>query len=178
MRIYDRRGMLVIPKPQPVVNQEDKPVILVKECFCQNGHNLVSNRVTFSNFDGIYLKVKNNEKEDFIGLSPVYGEKCRIALGVELVKDEIYEFYCPDCNEELPVFSPCHCGADIVTLFLNERGDYKDCIGICNRVDCSNSVVRNKGELIGETVLNSSSKRSGLFQSFLNLDNNGQMSMF
>lgn len=178
MRIYDRRGMLVIPKPQTRVVQEDKHVILVKECFCQNGHNLIGNRVAFNNFDGIYLKARCDEKQGFIGLSPVYGEKCRIALGVELIKDEIYQFYCPVCEEELPIFSPCHCGADIVTLFLNQEGDYTDCIGICNRVDCSNSVVRNNGELICETALNSSSKRSGLFQGFLNLDNNGQMFMF
>ena len=175
MRIYNQKGMLVIPNSKKRVTNLYDNMVLVKNCYCQHGHNLIGNRVNFNSLNGIYLKARNDEQEGFIGLSPVYGEKCRITWDLDLIEGEILHFFCPTCNADLPVFSPCHCGADIVTFFLNPNADYTDCIGICSRVDCSNAVVRNKGELLSQTIVNSSSKRSGLFQSFLNLDNNGQL---
>jgi hypothetical protein len=167
MRIYDRRGMLNIPTPQKRLVKSDKSMLLVKECYCQNGHNLIDHRVTFNGYSGICLKTSNGEKEGTVGLSPVYGEKCRIAMDIEFKEGEIYQFYCPHCNIDLPVFSPCHCGADIITLFLNPEADFANCIGICNRVGCANSVVRSRGELLSLAVVNTSQKRSGLIQSFM-----------
>lgn len=169
MRIYDRRGMLMIPSPRKRVPGGTDGMLLVKACYCQNGHNLICNQLTFNNFNGIYLRAQNGKEDGFIGLSPVYGEKCRIGWKVDLVGGEIFQFFCPTCNVSLPVFSPCHCGADIITFFLNPEADYAECIGICNRVNCSNSVVRSRGELLSLADINIPRKRSGLIQGFLNL---------
>lgn len=162
MKIYDRKGMLVIPAPPRRVESIDKELLLVKECFCQNGHHLISGRVNFSGFNGIFLKVRNDVREGFVGLSPVYGEKCRIALDLDLRSGELWQLICPACDEELPVFSTCSCGGRIMTLFLNQRADFANCIGICNRVDCPNSVVKSEGELLFMTMLNSARRKSGM----------------
>jgi hypothetical protein len=162
MKIYNRKGMLVIPTPPRRVENIDKELLLVKECFCQNGHNLISKRVNFSGFNGIFLKVRKNLREGFVGLSPVYGEKCRISMDLDLRSGELWQLLCPICEEELPVFSTCNCGARIMTLFLDQRADYSNCIGICNRVNCANSVVKSEGDLLFMTMLNSARRKSGM----------------
>jgi len=169
MRIYNQKGMLVIPYSRKKVTNLYDNMVLVKNCYCQNGHSLIGNRVNFNSLNGIYLKARNEKQEGFIGLSPVYGEKCRIAWDLDLAEGEILHFFCPTCNADLPVFSPCHCGAEIITLFLKPDADYTDCIGICSRVNCTNSVVRSAGELMSLAALNNSHKRSGLIQGFFNL---------
>jgi len=162
MRIYDRKGMLVIPTPPKKSDCNGKDLLLVKECFCRNGHNLINKCVSFSGFDGIYLRARAGNQEGYIGLSPVYGEKCRISLDIDLKSGEISQLLCPTCGIDLPVFSTCHCGAGIMTLFLNPRSDFTDSIGICGRVDCTNSVVRSEGELLSLTMVNSSKRKSGM----------------
>jgi hypothetical protein len=163
MRIYDRKGMLIIPSPpKRRVETRSKELLVVKECYCTNGHNLIGPRVMFNGLPGIYLKARYNGKEGYIGLSPVYGEKCRISLDIDLPCGEIIKLLCPTCNFAIPVFSPCSCGGDIVSLFLNDHADFSDCIGICNRVNCSNAAVTSDGDLMGITMRNSSSKKGGM----------------
>lgn len=154
--------MLVIPTPPKQSDCIGKDMLLVKECFCQNGHNLINKRVSFSGFDGIYLRAGTGNQEGYIGLSPIYGEKCRISLDIDLKSGEISQLSCPFCGIGLPVFSTCHCGARIMTLFLNPRADFTDSIGICGRVDCTNSVVKSEGELLSLTMINSSKRKSGM----------------
>ena len=162
MNRFNRKGMLIIPSPHEKTTEKPPEKILVKECFCHNGHQLISKRVMFDCYEGIFLKAKNKGKEGFIGLNPIYGEKCRISLDLELVSGEVYQLICPVCNENLPVFSTCSCGAKIIALFLNNKADFSDCIGICSRVNCNNSAVQSRGELLSLTMVNSSGKKSGL----------------
>jgi len=88
-----------------------------------------------------------------VALSPVYGEKCRVALDVELEDGDILELLCPVCGTALPAYAPCPCGARLITLFLSPRADYSNCIGICNRVGCVNAEVKREGELIVLSML-------------------------
>lgn len=162
MRIYDRKGMLIIPNPTPKVTTPSDDIILVQECYCQNGHQLIDDRVKFGEFKGIYMKVRAHGDEGYLGLSPIYGEKCRIILDIELDSGEILDLRCPTCDESLPIYSACNCGGSIVALFLNDAANFSDCIGICNRVDCNNASVRREGEYLALTMTNSSKKKSGL----------------
>ncbi|MCK4764172.1 MAG: hypothetical protein KAW12_18375 [Candidatus Aminicenantes bacterium] len=162
MKIYDSRGMLNIPEPLKRVPNKNRESLVVKSCYCPNGHNLIGNRVQFNGHNGILLKVRSRGQEGFAGLSPVYGAKCRISMDIELVEGEIPQLLCPTCDVELPAFSVCNCGAEIVALFLNKEADYTDCIGICNRVGCENDTVRHEGELLSLTACDSSHKKSGL----------------
>ncbi|MCP5105489.1 MAG: hypothetical protein GY950_19030 [bacterium] len=166
MRIYDRKGKLIIPPPPKKAEtkgkEKGKDAVLVKECFCSNGHNLIGERVMFNGLPGIYLKARCGASEGFIGLSPVYGEKCRISLDLSLAEGKTAKLVCPTCNYALPVFSPCSCGGNIVALFLNDQGDFSDCIGICNRVGCTNAAVKSEGELLSLTMVDSSGKKAGM----------------
>lgn len=162
MRIFDRKGMLVIPQPEKKVITNNKKLLVVKECFCQNGHNLISNHVRFKGFDGIFLKIASRGKEGFLGISPIFGDECHMSIGLDLVSGEIPEYMCPVCDVKLPVYSMCSCGAGIMTLFANEKANFSDCIGICSRYDCFNSSVISNGELLAPTMINCSEKKSGL----------------
>ena len=152
MKRFNKKGFMIFPRPSQIEKDKDeRKVIVVKECYCPNGHNLVTGRANFNGFDGILLKVKNPKKTGIIALSPMFGDKSRISLDIHLVKDEIYDIYCPVCDVKLPVYTKCTCGADLITFFSTENIDYSDCIGICNRVGCPEAVVQDGGELLSRS---------------------------
>jgi hypothetical protein len=162
MRRFTAKGLLNFPniigkKKQKTRQPEDE--VVIKECFCPNGHNLVSPKVDIKGKNGILIKVKKGRKTGFIALSPVCGDKSKVTLDVELEEGEILELLCPICNVPLPVYAPCECGGDMVTLFCDKQGNYCNCIGICNRVGCTHAeikqgtdlfnIYRRKGEIRG-----------------------------
>jgi len=143
-----RRGLRIVPNPAQPELAASRKVLVVDECFCPNGHNLVQRRSVFSGHPGILLLVRGPGKEGLIALSPIYGDKTRIDLDIKLVRGEIVQVFCPLCGVELPVFGPCPCGARMVTFFNDACPDFSNCIGVCNRVGCDNAVVKQGGELI------------------------------
>jgi hypothetical protein len=147
MNIFDNKGMMIFPNPQKADKQIDK-LIVVKECFCPKGHDLINKRVNFNGFNGIFLKVKHFGKSGFVGLSPIFGDKSRIFLDIDVKKDDILELYCAHCNTELPVYSTCNCGSKILSLFTTRNLEFSDCIGICNKVDCVNSEIISENQMI------------------------------
>jgi len=141
--------MLIIPNP---VSSEsickNKNLILVNECYCQNGHNLISNSAIFNGFKGIVIKVKRNKAEGLVALSPVYGYKSRVSLNVNLFEDDIWEICCPQCDVGLPVYSECSCGGKMIALFTDTSADFSNCIGICNRIGCFNAGILHSNEML------------------------------
>jgi hypothetical protein len=153
MKRFDSKGMLVIPNPIKAesICKHDK-VIVVKECYCQEGHNLISDKAIFNGFNGIILKVVREDQEGLVALSPVYGYKSRVAMNVELKEGEIWTVLCPICNKPMPAYDQCDCGGDLICLFLDKKANYSNCICICNRIDCFNAGIK-----YGEDLLNSKS---------------------
>ncbi|HNR38692.1 MAG TPA: hypothetical protein PKN61_06625 [Acidobacteriota bacterium] len=149
----DEKGMLFYPNLLDQGVARSPRLLVVTRCFCPNGHDLVSRRASFNNHPGILLRVRGRKGEGQVALSPVYGEKCRVALDVELEDGDILELLCPVCGTALPAYAPCPCGARLITLFLSPRADYSNCIGICNRVGCVNAEVKREGELIVLSML-------------------------
>ena len=148
MRIFDDRGMMIFPSPMTRELRESPKVLVVQECFCPNGHNLVSPRVRFNRFPGIMFKVRLDEGDGLVALSPIFGDKSRITLDVDLVKDSILTPYCPHCDIQLPTYGPCGCGGDLAALFTTRSEDFGNCVGVCTRVDCYNAEVHNANELL------------------------------
>ena len=143
--------MMVFPNPlkaKQICTKEE--VILFTECYCQNGHSLISSNAKFNELNGIFLKISKDGENGFVALSPVYGCKTRVAVGIELKEGEKYTLLCPVCNEPLHVFSKCHCKGNIFTLFLNKRAMFNSFLGACNRIGCENSFIQ-----IGEKLINS-----------------------
>ena len=155
MKLFNSQGMMIIPIPEKKKKLANaKKILVVKECFCQNGHNLISSRTQFDEHEGIIVKVKSTNGEGMVALSPVYGDKSRISLDIDLVDNEIVDICCPACDSKLPVFSSCECGGDFIALFITYKSEYSNCIGICNRVGCPEAVIHDEGELITLSMIN------------------------
>jgi hypothetical protein len=157
MKRFDIKGMMVFPNPISGAKLlKEKELLVVKECFCHNGHDLVSDRAMFDGLPGIVLKLKKGNRSGLVALNPVYGYKSRISIDVQLKKDETWKICCPVCNEPLPVFSACNCEGDLTALFLDKKADFFNCILVCNRIDCHNAQIKYNNEIIyypGETAL-------------------------
>jgi hypothetical protein len=149
MQRYDQKGMMIFPTPEKIKKAGKlADVVVIGQCFCPDGHNLVSDQAVFDNFNGIVLKVKSSGGTGLVALNPVYGLKHRITLNVRLVHDELLEISCPLCGKELPVYSACACGGSLVALFLDEKRDFTNSVLICNRVDCHNAQIRLHNEMV------------------------------
>lgn len=153
MKRFDEKGMMIIPNPIKDQPSQAATVLVIKELFCPEGHNVVSGRVVFNGHPGILLKVKKENESGYVALSPIYGEKNRISIDIDLKDGEVYDLLCPQCGTALPIHSPCSCGANMVALFLSSDKDFSDCIGICNRVNCPNAKILESGKLISLSMV-------------------------
>lgn len=149
MSIFNKKGMMVFPNPQKHkdVCTEDE-LLVFTECYCSKAHSLISPKASFNNFKGILLQISKGNVTGQVALSPVYGCKTRVALGIDLEDGELYTISCPECGEALPVFTKCHCGGDIFTLFLNKEAKFDSFVGACNRIGCTNAFIQIGKELI------------------------------
>lgn len=146
--------MLVIPNPkknEPIC--ENEKLLVVDKCYCQNGHNLISERAVFNGFKGIVFKVKREDQEGLIAISPVYGCKSRVALDVDLEEGIIWKFHCPECDVEFPYYTKCSCGAYLNTFFTTIENDFIHSFGICNRVGCGHADIHSGEDLLTQTML-------------------------
>lgn len=116
-------------------------------CYCPNGHNLVSDRARFDGYDGITVKLKNRAREGLLSLSPTMGDLRRKFFDFEPDGGEIVDICCPTCEESLPVYNLCTCGASLVSLFLSPKAEFSNCIGICQRIGCMHSEIKSNREL-------------------------------
>jgi hypothetical protein len=149
MSIFNKKGMLVFPNPREqrkICSEEN--LLVFTECYCPNGHNLVTSNARFNEFDGILLKISQGEYEGHIALSAVYGCKSKVTVGIQLKKGEKYKLSCTECEVELPVYSKCHCGGDIFALFLDKNANYDSFVGACNRIGCTNAYIQIGKEII------------------------------
>ncbi|HPC36637.1 MAG TPA: hypothetical protein P5268_06420 [Candidatus Marinimicrobia bacterium] len=155
MKIFDNKGMLIIPNPMRGGLSEKPKVLIINQLFCPNRHNLITQRVTFNGYPGILIKVRQDGATGLIALSPFYGEHSRFSLDIDLIDGKLLELMCPVCEVEMPVISQCECGGNLVAFFLTQDCNFNDCVGICTRVNCHNSRIRHGGELITRSILES-----------------------
>jgi len=141
--------MLVTPNPRQKrkICSDDK-LLVFTDCYCPNGHNLVTENARFNEFNGILLKISDDKSDGYVALSSVYGCKTRVAVGIKLIEGNEYKLSCPECNTELPVYSKCHCGGKIFVLFLDKEAKFDSFVGACNRIGCTNSYIQIGEELI------------------------------
>ena len=143
---YNKKGMMVFPCPD--LDEDDENILVVESCYCPEVHNLVTANANFNGFNGIIMKIENEDKTDsgLIAMSPICGDQSKITLDIELKEDELYSLYCPECNTKLPVYSNCTCGGSLIALFLTPEKDFTDCICVCNRNGCHKSFVKKTEE--------------------------------
>jgi len=114
---------------------------VITECYCHNGHSLLTDLVTYNGYKGLTVKLRTATQEGMLSLSPVIGDKSRSFFDFERKEGDIVELCCPTCGEALPVYSECSCGAELVAMFSEQKVDYANCVGICQRIGCLNSEV-------------------------------------
>lgn len=144
-----KHGIVLFPNPiKRSQIRRKRDVLVIKECYCQNGHNLVTDQAIFDSHRGIVLKVKKDNKEGLVALSPLYGYKSRVSFGLSFYTDEVWEPLCPECGERLPTVSTCECESEMFSLFLDKNADFANCMILCSRVDCEHSELRYKNKTV------------------------------
>ena len=153
MKIFDQKGMMIIPSPVKEELRNREKAIAISQCFCPNGHNLINRRTVFSGNNGILLKAKKNEHEGLLALSPIFGDHSRITVDIDLEEGDIVQLYCPVCNAELPSYSNCDCGGEMRIMFTTPKLSFSDCIGVCNKLGCFKSTITAQNELLTYAVI-------------------------
>lgn len=147
MKLFDKHGVMIIPVPEKHENAS-RELVVIKECYCPAGHSLISSKARFGSYDGIVVGVNQQGNFGRIALSPVYGDKSRISLDLELKEGELLTLVCPECKVKLPVYSTCTCGGELLVMFTSQDADFQNCVGVCNRVGCKHAEIKNEGQLM------------------------------
>jgi len=130
------RGIVNMPSPE-----------VVTDCFCMNGHSLISDLAMFGGYPGITIKLRGDRQEGLVSLSSIIGDKSRTFFNFERNLGEIIDICCPTCSEALPIYNQCTCGAYLVALFSSPKADFANCIGICQRIGCLHSEIKSNRAL-------------------------------
>ena len=120
---------------------------VITECYCPNGHSILTDKAAFRGHPGLTLKLKNDTGEGLLVISPVIGDHDRTFIGFEKQAGVIVDICCPTCSESFPVYNVCPCGAHLVALFTSQKAKFSQCIGICQRLGCLHSELLSERDL-------------------------------
>ncbi len=145
-KMFDSKGRLKIPAKD--VKREE---LIVKEAYCPEGHNLVTDMHLINGYPGIELAFrKENGEEGMVVLSPVLGDRTAIFLKGNVEEGEVVKFLCPVCERPLPILTTCDfCGqGNIYVLFLDTDFSFNNAITFCSKRGCPNSTIRKSDRII------------------------------
>ncbi len=101
------------------------------------GASLMDPSHLIDNEPGIHLKIEAHGRKGDIWLSSIYGSYNHRAT-IDLSRNEIVNFYCPKCSQEMISKTDCTtCGAPMVPFYLDMGGK----VNICSRNGCKNHFV-------------------------------------
>jgi len=127
---------------QDVVKQD-----VITECYCANGHSILTDAGVFQGHPGLTLKLRSKTAEGILSISPVIGDTNRTFIDFERHPGEVVEICCPTCADPFPVYNACPCGAHLVALFTSPKAQFSKCIGICQRIGCLHSELLSERDL-------------------------------
>jgi len=154
MKIFTHKGGMRVPEQKKPEGKPKKKPIVLKECYCPNGHNIIDPKNKFNNLSAITIGLKNKKQKGLLIINPTCGNKNSVTIGIDIKNKVIYEFYCPECGIELPNYAHCHCKGDLKILFTTPKLDYNHFVGICNRTGCNNSIIKKGDELFDCSDIN------------------------
>jgi len=129
------------------LQQDPQKSEVITECYCPNGHSILSETELFQGHPGLTLKLKNKSSEGLLIISPVLGDRDRVFVDFEKRLGEVVEICCPVCSEPFPVYNVCPCDAHLVALFTSQKAHFSQCIGICQRLGCLHSELLSERDL-------------------------------
>lgn len=134
-------------KREVITEQHLQEPDIIRECYCPNGHSILTNKGIFQGHQALTLKLKSKTSEGLLVISPVIGDKDRTFIDFEKKVGEIVEICCPSCSEPFPVYNVCPCGAHLVALFTSPKARFSKCVGICQRLGCLHSELLSERDL-------------------------------
>jgi len=114
---------------------------VISECYCHNGHSLISDAATFSGFDGLTVELRKEGENGQLALSPIVGDMSRTFFNFVRKEGDLVDICCPTCHEPLPYYDACICSAFLVAMFTSPNKNFANCIGICQRIGCLHSKI-------------------------------------
>lgn len=120
---------------------------LISECYCRNGHSILTDMTEFDGHPGLTLKLVNSRQEGFLSISPVIGDRRRQFIDFERIPGDVVEICCPVCSEPFPIYNECSCGAHLIALFTSPRAQFSRCVGICQRIGCLHAELISERDL-------------------------------
>lgn len=120
---------------------------VITECYCANGHSILTDAGVFQGHPGLTLKLRSKTAEGLLSISPVIGDRNRTFIDFERLPGEVVEICCPTCAEPFPVYNACPCGAHLVALFTSPKAQFSRCVGICQRIGCLHSELLSERDL-------------------------------
>jgi hypothetical protein len=136
-----------IQKREVITEQVLDKQEMVTECYCPNGHSILTDKATFQGHPGLTLKLKTKTSEGLLVISPLIGDRDRTFIDFEKKLGEVVDICCPTCSESFPVYNVCPCGAHLVALFTSKKTHFSQCIGICQRLGCLHSEILSERDL-------------------------------
>jgi hypothetical protein len=131
-----------------VITQADRREnLVVRECYCPNGHTILSDLAIFGGHQGLTLQLRTASQQGLLSLSPIIGDRDRIFVNFTEVVGEVVEISCPVCAALFPLYNECSCGAHLVALFTSPETTFAKCIGICQRIGCLHSELLTERDL-------------------------------
>ena len=109
MKNTEKESIMVYPGPISTDKLDKYNTNVFEECYCQNGHSLITDEISFFDHPAIKVRIRHKKEVSDLYISPVIGDKCKATFNSKLKTDLVYEFLCPECNVTLPFFSPCSC---------------------------------------------------------------------
>ena len=134
-------------KREVILDQEHHQNEVVTECYCPNGHSILTDTAHFQGLPGLTLKLRNRASEGLLVISPVLGDRERLFIDFDKTPGEVVDICCPACSEPFPVYNVCPCGAHLVALFTSLKAHFSQCIGICQRLGCLHSELLSERDL-------------------------------
>ena len=128
-------------------------VIAVTHVYCPNGHNLVdaASDARFNGYPGISLKIKGEEEEGIVIVSPIHGDDTRFGAN-DFTPGEITRVSCPVCDVELPKVQDCGCTNEskLVGLYLDPELVEGSQVVMCNAWGCLRSRITDRFQIISK----------------------------
>ena len=134
-------------KREVIAEQDSQDNKVITECYCPNGHSVLTGTALFQGHPALTLKLKNKTSEGLLLISPVLGDRDRTFVDFEKQVGDVVEICCPTCSEPFPVYNVCPCGAHLVALFTSLKTRFSQCIGICQRLGCLHSELLSERDL-------------------------------
>ncbi len=144
--MFNKKGRLNIPLnykmsiPKTIAD-EDSGNLFIKEAFCSQGHNLISDvKINDQNGINFIYTDQNGGHESNIVISSFTGNYTKVRLSGDPFQDgEIVKIFCPECHTELPILYNCECGAPIYLFYIDKRLYPRYGQSFCARIGCVKS---------------------------------------